>query len=737
MITLAKYTDKSQEAFVKSQRLAKSLGNQAIEPEHLLAALIDDITVRPVIQSSGVALISVKDRVQEQLDKFAKTTSKDNYLSPRLNQVISVSESYLSQNGDKLVTPLHLVRALITLSSIKQMFIELSVNPDLFTPSSVSSKGNEVAQKSEDSVIDKYCVNLVTKARAGQLNPTFGRASEITKLTQILLCHGKNNAILVGKAGVGKSSVVRGLAQMIADGKVQENLRKKNIFSLDIGALIAGASLRGQFEERMKGLLKEFKSSTGDAILLIDDIDTIVGAGGEGASDASSLLKTALAGGDIQVLGTASPEGYRNKIEKDKSLSRWFQQIIVEEPSFNDTVKILEGVMPSHEKHHCVKTSKEALEASVRFSKRYFADRQLPDIAIDLLDMSASRLRLLGVSKEEMSPQDVASLVAEVTGIPVSNMMESERERLLRMEEQLGAKVIGQRDAIKAVSQAVRRNRSGLADPNRPIGSFFFLGSSGVGKTELCREVANFMFGEKVTSFHRFDMAEFQEKHSVARLLGAPNGYKGSDEGGQLTQAVKTSPYSVVLFDEIEKAHADLLLILLSVLDDGRLTDGQGNLVDFKNTIIVMTSNVGGARLLESTVKHGYLTEESKEQALSDLKKVFKPEFLGRIDSIVPFESLTKDHIGKIAQIQFKKLNNLLAAKEMSIEFSDAASEVIALHNFEPQFGARPLKNTIQKMVYDPLSTALFEGNFAAGDVILVDSQANDKLTFTRVPKKN
>jgi ATP-dependent Clp protease ATP-binding subunit ClpB len=624
-------------------------------------------------------------------------------------------------------------------------------------------------------------------------------------------------------------------------GDVPATLKDKRLMSLDLGALLAGASLRGQFEDRMKALINEVKASDGDIILFIDEIHTLVGAGGEGASDASQMLKPALARGELQVLGATTPDEYRNSIEKDKALERRFQAILVEEPGFDETLRILRGIKGQYDVFHGVRIQDPALTAAIRFSQRYISGRQLPDKAIDLVDEAASRLRVaidsvpdaldieeraltqlkmelkalssdgdrdtvenkaklekkidatsaraaevrarwerevsliqsiralkeslagaekdLGEAersgevdrasdlkygqikrltveledktrdltsaqskgrliKEEVDPQDIASVVGDITGVPVSNMLESERDKLVHMEDRVGQRVIGQKEALHAIAKAVRRSRSGLNDPNRPVGSFFFLGPTGVGKTELAKALTQFLFDDE-KAMVRLDMSEFQEKHTVARLIGAPPGYKGADEGGQLTEAVRLRPYSVVLFDEVEKGHPDIFNILLQVLDDGRLTDSQSRLVDFKNTVIIMTSNVGSHHLLEASIDDGIIEEDAKERAFGELKKTFRPEFLGRIDDVIMFHGLTRDNIEHIATIQIKKLEGLLAARRLKLEISPTARKAVIDAGYQPQFGARPLRRAIQRMLQDPLSMAVLEGGFVDDDTIL------------------
>lgn len=657
---------------------------------------------------------------------------------------------------------------------------------------------------------------------------------------------------------MGKNAIIEGLAQRIANGDVPSAISDKRILSLDMGALVAGATLRGQFEERMRGLIQEVKRSGGEIILFVDEIHTMVGAGGEGASDASNMLKPALARGELQVLGATTPDEYRNSIEKDKALERRFQSILVEEPDKDEALRILRGIKSRYEVHHGVRIQDPALSAAITFSKRYISGRCLPDSAIDLIDEAASRLRIEIDSipdeldslqrslvsmkmeakalenesdrdsreqhekllkkiatvevetselkerwetevelihqirshkealveqaeeledaerknevdraselkfgsvqkleeelreleqkleeaqksgrllKEEVEPEDIAEVVALVTGVPVQSMLESEREKLLEMEERIAKRLIGQKEALVAIAKAIRRSRAGLNDPKRPVGSFFFLGPTGVGKTELAKAVTEFLFDDE-ESLVRLDMSEFMEKHSVARLLGAPPGYKGADEGGQLTEAVRLKPYSVVLFDEVEKAHPDIFNILLQILDDGRLTDSQSRLVDFKNTVIIMTSNVGSFHLLEASIDDGVIEDEAKEKAQAELRNNFRPEFLGRIDEIIMFHGLTRSNIEDIAEIHFRKLQKLLSKHRMSLEFTPEGKTYVIDKGYEPAYGARPLRRAIQRHLQDPLSTAILEGHFEEGDVILASlknsSSPDDGLIFEK-----
>jgi len=847
-MNLAKYSPKTQAVLVESQKVARARQHQAIEPEHLLVALLEHDGARQLLEKLDVSLTSLERKVEVELTKLPKVVGASNYLSPRYLKVTAAAEVAATRLGAKLVEVGHLLVALadpgVASGSPGRLLRDHGASKDrlegLLKKESPGTTASSAAAADGDSALSKYAIDLVAKAKNNELDKVVGRDDEMRRIIQVLTRRRKNNPVLIGSPGVGKNAIIEGLAQRMAKGDVPSALKDRRLLSLDLGSIVAGATLRGQFEERLKSVINEVKASDGEIILFVDEIHTMVGAGGEGASDASNMLKPALARGEIQVLGATTPDEYRNSIEKDKALERRFQSILVEEPDFDETLRILRGIKSRYEVHHGVRVQDQALVAAIRFSQRYISGRSLPDKAIDLIDEAASRLRIEIDSmpaeldagerqltnlkmelaaieeegdaetreyqdklkrniqvltedvstlrnrwereveliqairaikeaieqqqreleaaeragevergselkfgslkrlseelaekekalssiqaegrliKEEVEPEDIADVVGAITGVPVASMLESEREKLIQMEDRLGDRVIGQSEAIRAIAKSIRRSRAGLNDPNRPVGSFFFLGPTGVGKTELAKAVTEFLFDDE-SALVRLDMSEFMEKHTVARLIGAPPGYKGADEGGQLTEAVRLRPYSVVLFDEVEKAHPDIFNILLQILDDGRLTDSQSRLVDFKNTVIIMTSNVGSFHLLEASIDDGIIEEDAKEKAMGELRRHFRPEFLGRIDEVIMFHGLTRDNIDAIAEIQFKKLRKLLAARKLKLVFEPDARTFVVDAGYEPAYGARPLRRAIQRHLQDPLSMAILEGRFQEGDTI-------------------
>ncbi len=856
-----KFTMKSQEALQEAQKLAQSMNHQQIEPEHLLKVLLSDETgiVPAVLKKMGVSVQAIAAEMDQALEKLPKVTGAGAqiYLSPTLNQILQKAFSVASDMKDEYVSQEHLLLAMIETSgtTVYQVLTAHGVNKDAFMQALVSIRGTQRITdpnpEEKYQALEKYARDLTELARSGKLDPVIGRDEEIRRIMQVLSRRTKNNPVLIGEPGVGKTAIVEGLAQRIVAGDVPETLKNRRIVALDMGSLIAGAKYRGEFEERLKAVLKEVAEKQGEIILFIDEIHTLVGAGAsEGAMDASNMLKPALARGELHCIGATTIDEYRKYIEKDPALERRFQPVLVDEPSVEDTIAILRGLKEKYEVHHGVRIKDSALVAAATLSHRYITDRFLPDKAIDLIDEAAAKLRIeidslpteideierrimqleiekealkkesdpasqerlakieeelanlreqsdalkarwkeekamiqrirdikeqidklrveaeqkqrLGdlnkvaeilygeipklekeleeeqkkleefqkegksMLKEEVDAEDVAAIISKWTGIPVSKLMQGEREKLIHLEEELGKRVVGQEKAIIAVSNAVRRARAGLQAPNRPIGSFIFLGPTGVGKTELAKALAEFLFDTEQAMI-RIDMSEFMEKHSVARLIGAPPGYVGYEEGGYLTEAVRRKPYSVVLFDEIEKAHPDVFNILLQILDDGRLTDGKGRTVDFRNTIIIMTSNVGSSLIIEATN-----AAEMEARVMEALRAQFRPEFLNRIDDIIIFHALSKEHLAKIVEIQVGYLAERLRENGYELEITDRAREWLAEVGYDPNFGARPLKRAIQRYIEDPLALEILEGVFKEGDKIIVDLDENNHVIFRK-----
>ena len=853
-MNLNNFTIKSQEAVQQAVQLATQNGQQAIEAVHLLKGVImtGESVTNFIFQKLGVNIQNLNRVLDAQISSLPKVSGGEPYLSSEANTVLQKAIGYSSKMGDQYVSLEPIILALFTEKSTASQILKDAgmTENELRQAIEELRKGNKVTSQSAEDTYDalgKYAINLNERARSGKLDPVIGRDDEIRRVLQILSRRTKNNPILIGEPGVGKTAIAEGLAHRIGRGDVPENLKSKQIFSLDMGALVAGAKYKGEFEERLKAVVGEVTKSDGEIILFIDEIHTLVGAGkGEGAMDAANILKPALARGELRSIGATTLDEYQKYFEKDKALERRFQIVMVDEPNELDAISILRGLKEKYENHHKVRIKDDAIIAAVQLSTRYITDRFLPDKAIDLMDEAAARLRLQidsvpesldevsrrikqleiereaikrendkgkleqlnkeiadlkdeetkqkaqwqsekeqinkiqqnkidienlkfeadkaeregdygkvaeirygkikqkeeeirevqeklktmqGASamiKEEVDSEDIADVVSRWTGIPVSKMMQSEKEKLLHLESELHTRVIGQEEAISAIADAVRRSRAGLQDPKRPIGSFIFLGTTGVGKTELAKALAEYLFDDE-NMMTRIDMSEYQEKFSATRLIGAPPGYVGYDEGGQLTEAIRRKPYSVVLFDEIEKAHPDVFNILLQVLDDGRLTDNKGRVVNFKNTIIIMTSNMGSSLIRENFEKmtpetHDKVVDETKVQVLELLKKTIRPEFLNRIDDIIMFTPLNEEEIRKIVIVQLNSVKKMLAQNGIALEFTDAALTFISDKGFDPQFGARPVKRVIQKYVLNELSKELLGGKINKDRPITIDS---------------
>jgi len=857
---LDKLTTKSQESLQQAQALAEKRNHQAIDVEHLLFALIGqkDGVVLALLQKLGAPLSALTERLQKALERLPQVTggAGQSYITPRLKKLIEAAEAEAESLKDEYVSTEHLLLAMIQdKGEAGKILKESGAARDKILNALVSIRGSQRITdpnpEEKYQALEKYGRDLTDLARKGKLDPVIGRDDEIRRVIQVLSRRTKNNPVLIGEPGVGKTAIVEGLALRIINGDVPEGLKDKRLMALDLGALVAGAKFRGEFEDRLKAVLKEVTEASGQIILFIDELHTLVGAGAaEGAMDASNMLKPALARGELRCVGATTLDEYRKRVEKDPALERRFQPVLVGEPSVEDAIAILRGLKERYEVHHGVRITDGAIISAATLSERYISDRFLPDKAIDLIDEAASRLRMeidsmpieideverkimqleierqalkreedkaskerlgqlereiqnlketagglkahwqnekesiqhirslkeklestkveeqkaqregnlnraaelrygtltqlqkeleaanqkLGelqkhqkMLKEEVDAEDVAEVVAKWTGIPVSKMLEGEVQKLLRMEDRLKLRVIGQDNAIIAVSNAVRRARAGLQDQNRPIGSFIFLGPTGVGKTELCRALAEFLFDDE-QAMVRLDMSEYMEKHSVSRLIGAPPGYVGYDEGGQLTEAVRRRPYSVVLFDEIEKAHPDVFNALLQVLEDGRMTDGQGRTVDFKNTVIIMTSNLGSQFILELAGKD---RKEMERRVNAALRDAFKPEFLNRVDETIIFNNLGRDQIKLIVEVQLKRLRQNLANRKMALEITEQAKALLADKGYDPVYGARPLKRTIQRLIQDPLAVKILAGEFAEGDCVQIDAE-DDELSFSR-----
>ena len=812
MMRFDRFTQRAQEAISSSLEIMNRYKHTQLDTEHILLALLEqtDGAACQILEQAGVEVDVLRNRLDDVLKSapqthipFTPMQAAQVFITPRIQRLMDRAEKEAKSLKDDYISTEHILLAMVTERDGQAALIlnEANMTRDRILQILPQTRGGQRVTSPQAEkryrILEKYSRDLTALSSEGQLDPVIGRDYEITRVLQILSRRTKNNPVLIGEPGVGKTAIVEGLAQKIVSGDVPEPLIGKHLLSLDLGSMVAGSRFRGEFEERLKMVLQEIRRAQGEIILFIDELHTVVGAGAaQGALDASSMMKPALARGELRCIGAATLDDYRTYVEKDKALERRFAPVYVEEPTVEETIEMLRGLRERYEKHHEVAISDAAIEAAARLSDRYVKDRFLPDKAIDLIDEAAAKLRIAFFSlppdlkdmrmeiqdltteeeaawqardyekaaqikserlkleeefkakrdvwqkeqglEEIVSEDDVAEVVVGWTGIPVSRMLETETKRLLDMEERLHERIIGQDEAVSVVSDAIRRARSGLKDPRRPIGSFIFLGPTGVGKTELAKALAEFLFDNE-DALLRIDMSEYGERHTVSRLVGAPPGYVGYDEGGQLTEAVRRRPYQVALFDEIEKAHPDVWNALLQILEDGRLTDGHGRTVDFRNTVLIMTSNLGTQYAHKGGGTLGFRRSDQPEdedrrmheEIMEALKKSFRPEFLNRIDEIVIFHRLSKEDVKTIVDLQVEEISTRLAEMDISIRLSEAGSDWLAEKGYDPDFGARPLRRTLQRMVESPLSRRLLRGEFSAGDTITVDVEG-DELVFSK-----
>ncbi|MCK4778334.1 MAG: ATP-dependent Clp protease ATP-binding subunit [Actinomycetia bacterium] len=808
-----RFTEKARKVVIYAQEEARLLNQNYVGTEHLLLGLIreEEGLAEKVLESLSVNLDDVRQQIEDIVGRGENTPSSHIPFTPRAKKVLELSLREALQLGHNYIGTEHILLGILREGEglAARVLINLDIdlekvrNQVIHFLSGYAETGGSVTEpgKPKTSYLDEYGRNLTELAKDNKLDPVVGREKEIERVMQILSRRTKNNPALIGEPGVGKTAIVEGLAQNISNNEVPETLKGKSIYTIDLGSLVAGSKYRGEFEERLKKIMKEIRKR-GDVVLFIDEFHTLVGAGAaEGAIDAASILKPALARGEIQTIGATTMEEYRKHIERDSALERRFQPIFVKEPNVKQTIEILKGLKTRYEEHHNVKITKEAIESAAYLADRYISDRFLPDKAIDVIDEASSRARIKSLTtppeineieeeilkirqkkesaiseqefekaaalrdkeknlllkkkekenewknkKKKIKPsikeEDVSQIVSIWTGIPVYRLTEEETTRLLKLEEGVHKRVVGQNEAIVSIAKAIRRTRAGLKDPKRPVGSFIFLGPSGVGKTELAKALAEYLFGEEA-ALVQIDMSEYMEKHSVSRLVGSPPGYVGYEEGGQLTESVRRRPYSVVLFDEIEKAHTDVFNILLQIFEDGRLTDSQGRVVDFKNCIIIMTSNLGARQIRKGTSfgfssfsGEGMLYDDMKDKVISELKKTFRPEFLNRIDDIIVFHELSKQDIRNIVDLMFAKVKGLLKDEGFTAELTKKAKEFLADEGFDPAFGARPLRRAIQKLIEDPLSEKIISKNFKKGQHIIIDVKTNEICFYPKIKTK-